>query len=137
MSLVLPSAAEKTALDFMLGVTVPGNQTLKLFTNNIAPADTDTAATYTEMSTLGYVAKTLTKTAWVTTAGATGAPASSVQPQQTFTFTAGTLVTVYGYYVIDSTTGLLLWAESFGGGKDIQNAGDQIIIVPTITLSRV
>jgi hypothetical protein len=137
MPLVLPSAAEKTVLDFALGVTVPGNQTLKLYINNVTPADTDTAATYTEMSTLGYAAKTLTKTSWVTVAGSAGNPATSTFAQQTFTFTAGTLVTVYGYYVIDVTSGLLLWAESFGGGKEVSNAGDQIIITPTITLSRV
>lgn len=136
MSLVLPSAAEKTVLDFALGVTVPGNQILKLFVNNVAPSDPDVAATYTEMTTLGYALKTLTKTSWVTIAGATGAPATSAYPQQTWTFTAGTPVTVYGYFVVDATTGLLLWAEAFTSPKVVQNTGDQIIITPTITLSR-
>lgn len=136
MALVLPSAAEKTVLDFLLGVTTPSNQLLKLFTNNITPADTDVASTYTEMTTLGYVAKTLTKTAWATTAGATAAPAVSSYAQQTFTFTAGTAVLVYGYFVVDSTTGLLLWSESFGTPKAVQNTGDQILITPSITLSR-
>ena len=136
MSLVLPSAAEKTILDFALGVTVPGNQLLKLYVNNVAPSDPDVAATYTEMSTLGYVIKTLTKTSWVTTAGATGNPAVSAYAQQSWTFTAGTAVTVYGYYVVDATTGLLLWAEAFTSPKVVQNAGDQILITPSITLSR-
>lgn len=136
MALVLPSAAEKTVLDFLLGAATPSNQVLKLFTNNIAPSDTDTASTYTEMATLGYVAKTLTKTAWATMAGATGAPAVSTYAQQTWTFTAGTAVPVYGYFVIDSTTGLLLWAEAFGTAKVVQNTGDQILITPAITLSR-
>ena len=136
MSLVLPSAAEKTFLDFALGATVPGNQLLKLFVNSVAPSDTDTAATYTEMTTLGYASKTLTKTSWVTTAGAAGLPATSVYAQQTWTFTAGTAVTVYGYYVLDATTGLLLWAEAFTSPKVVQFAGDQILLTPTITLSR-
>ena len=136
MSLVLPSASEKTALDFMLGVAVPGNQTLKLFTNNITPGDTDTASSYTEMSTLGYAAKSLTKTAWTNSSGGTGNPATGTYAQQTWTFTAGTAVTVYGYFIIDSTSGLLLWAEAFNAPKVVQNSGDQILITPTITLSR-
>lgn len=136
MPLILPSASEKTFCDFALGVTVPGNQLLKLYVNSYTPDDTTIAASLTEMSTLSYVAKTLTKTSWTTTAGGTGAVATSVYAQQTWTFTAGTPVTVYGYYIVDATTGLLLWVESFATSKIVQNAGDQIIITPTITLSR-
>ena len=137
MSLVLPSASEATVLNFLLGVTTPGNQILKLFTNNITPSDPDTASSYTEMgAVLGYVSKSLTKGSWVTVAGATGNPATSSYPQQTWTFSAGTAVVVYGYFIVDTTTGLLLWSEAFASPKTVQNAGDQIIITPTITLSR-
>lgn len=136
MALVIPSASEKTLLDFTLGVTVPGNQILRLFVNNVSPDDAHTAASYTEMSTLGYAAKTLTKTSWTTVAGSAGQPASSTYATQTWTFTAGTPVTVYGYYITDTTSGLLLWAEAFASGKVVQYTGDQIIIVPTITGSR-
>jgi len=136
MALILPSASEKTFLDFALGVTVPGNQTLKLFVNNYTPDDTTVAGSLTEMSTLGYAAKTLTKTSWVTVAGSTGNPATSTYAQQTWTFTAGTLVTVYGYYIIDVTSGLLIWVELFSSSKAVQNTGDQILITPTITMSR-
>jgi len=136
MALIVPSAAEKTMLDFTLGVTTPGNQILKLFVNNVTPDDTFVAASLTEMSTLGYAAKTLTKTSWVSVAGATGQVCTSTYAQQTWTFTAGTAVTVYGYFVTDTTTGLLLWVELFATAKVVQNTGDQIIITPTITGSR-
>lgn len=136
MALIVPSASEKTLEDFMLGVTTPGNQILKLFVNNVTPDDTFVAASLTEMSTLGYAAKTLTKTSWVTVAGATGQPATSTYAQQTWTFTSGTPVTVYGYYYTDTTTGLLLMVELFTSSKVVQNTGDQIIITPTITFSR-
>lgn len=136
MALIVPTAAEKTMLDFTLGVTVPGNQTLKLFVNNVTPDDTFVVANLTEMSTLGYAAKVLTKTSWVTVAGSTGQPATSTYAQQTWTFTAGTPVTVYGYFVIDVTSTLLLWVELFSSPKVVQNTGDQIIITPTITGSR-
>ncbi len=136
MALVTPSASEKTLQDFMLGVTVPGNQKLKLFVNNVTPDDTFVAANLTEMSTLGYAEKTLTKTSWVVTAGASGQPATATYAVQTWTFTAGTAVTVYGYYYTDTTTGLLLMAELFSSAKVVQNTGDQIIITPTITFSK-
>lgn len=136
MALVIPSASEKTLLDFTLGVTTPGNQIMRLYTNNVSIADTDTASTYAEMTTLGYVAKTLTKTSWTTVAGSTGNPATSTYATQTWTFTAGTPVSVYGYFVTDAGTGLLLWSEAFASAKVVGNTGDQIIIVPTFTGSR-
>jgi hypothetical protein len=118
-------------------VITPGNQTLKLFVNNYAPDDTTVAANLTEMSTNGYAAKTLTTTSWVVTAGATGQPASAAYATQTWTFTnSGGANTVYGYFIIDSTTGLLLWVEAFAAAKVVANTGDQIIITPTITNSR-
>lgn len=134
--LIVPSASEKTLHDFMLGVTVPGNQSLRLFVNNYVPDDTTVLANLTEMSTLGYAAKVLTKTSWVTVAGSTGNPSTSTYAVQTWTFSAGTLVNVYGYYVVDVTSGLLLWVEAFASPKPIQAVGDQIIITPTTTLSR-
>jgi hypothetical protein len=138
MPLLIPTASEKTLADFMLGVTVPGNQILRLYTNAPALADADVAATRTEMAAvLGYVAKTLTKTSWVTSPGAAGQPATSVYAAQTWTFTAGTPVTVYGYFITDATTGLLLWEEAFAAAQVVQNAGDFITITPTITSSTV
>lgn len=135
MPLVIPTASENKLLEFMLGKSVPGDQTLRLYVNNIAPSDTDVPATYTEMSTHGYVAKTLTKANW--TVAQSGAVAEGTQPVQTWTFTAAVAVLVYGYFVIDSTTGLLVWSERFASAKSVALAGDQIIITPKITLSRV
>lgn len=134
--LILPSASEKTMLEFALGINTPNNQSLKLFVNDYVPVDSSIAANFTEMSTLGYAAKALVKATWVVTAGGDGAVASGAYPQQTWTFTAGSLVNVYGYYIVDSVSGLLLWAERFPSAKPIQNTGDQIIIIPTITNSR-
>lgn len=135
MALILPTVGENKCLEFMLGVSTPGDQTLKLFVNDVIPADGDTATTYTEMSTLDYAAKTLTKSNWVVAQNA--GVAEGVYPTQTWTFTAGTAVTVYGYFVIDSTSGVLLWSERFASSKLVQFTGDQIIMAPKITLSKV
>jgi len=135
MPLLVPTVGENKLIEFALGFSVPGNQTLKLFTNNITPADADTAATYTEMATLGYAAKTLVKGSW--TVAQNGGVAEGVYAAQTWTFTAGTAVTIYGYFVIDSTSGVLLWAEKFTTGVVKQFAGDQVIITPKFTGSKV
>lgn len=135
MALLIPNASEVKLLEFALGFSTPGNQLLKLFINNVTPGDTDTAATYTEMSTLGYAAKTLLKGSWSIVPSSGVGTASYVL--QTWTFTAGTAVTVYGYFVVDSSSGLLLWAEAFATPKIAQYTGDQIIITPQITLSKV
>lgn len=135
MPLIVPNASEVTLLQFALGYATPGNQTLKLFTNNITPSDTDVAASYTVMSGQGYADITLTKSSWSVTSSA--GVGTAVYGQQTWTFTAGGPTIVYGYYIVDSTTGLLLWSELFNSPKTIANAGDQIQITPTITLSKV
>lgn len=135
MTILIPNASEVKLLEFALGFSTPGNQQLKLFVNNVTVGDTDTAATYTEMSTLGYAAKTLTKGSWSISSSSNVGTATYAQ--QTWTFTAGTAVVVYGYYIIDTTTGTLLWAENFVTPKTAQYNGDQILITPTITLSKV
>lgn len=135
MAIFIPSAGENKLVEFALGYSTPGNQLLKLYTNNVTPADTDTAATYTEMTTLGYAAKTLTKTSW--SVAQSGGVATATYAAQTWTFTAGAAVTVYGYFVVDATSGVILWSEPFTSGKIIQYTGDQIIITPVFTGSKV
>ena len=135
MTIMVPTASDVTLLQQALGVSTPGNQILRLFVNNVVPAIGDVAATYTEMSTLSYASKTLTKTSW-SVAPSSGI-AAATYAQQTWTFTAGTAVTIYGYYITDSTSGLLLWSEAFATPKVAQYSGDQLLITPQITLSKV
>lgn len=134
MALLVPTVGENKLIEFALGKSTPGDQILHLYVNNYTPVDGDTSASYTEMSTLGYAAKTLTKGSW--TVAQNAGVAQATYADQTFTFTAGTAVTVYGYYVTDTTTGTLLWAEKFGTALTVQYAGDQIIISPTFTGSK-
>lgn len=136
MTLLVPTASENKLLEFTLGFATPGDQTLKLYVNNVTPADGDVAATYTEMSTHSYAAKTLTKANWVVAQNG-GVAEGVYNAQQVWTFTAAAVVTVYGYFVIDSTTGLLLWAEKFSSAKPVEFGGDQILLTPKITLSKV
>lgn len=136
MALTIPNASEVTLLQYALGKSAPNNQLLKLFVNNIALADADVAATYTEMSTQGYAAKTLTMGSW--TVASSSSVGTGTYAAQTWTFDGtGGATTVYGYFVVDSVSGLLLWSELFNSAKLIQFSGDQVILTPTITLSKV
>lgn len=132
MTLLVPNNGEGDGLEYFVNRAAPENLVLRLYTNNITPAETDTAATYTEAAGFGYAAATLTGATWG--APSEGAPSSIAYAQQTFTFT-GALGNVYGYHMTRATSGRIALAERFSDGPyNIQNNGDQIKITPQITL---
>ena len=131
MTLKVVDGGESIALQLLVNkITTPENAILRLYSNNLTPAETDTAASYTEASGGGYGAKTLAGASW-TVSGT--APTSIGYAEQTFTFTAS-IGNVYGYYMTRSTSADLIWAELFTDGPyNIVNNGDQIKITPQIT----
>jgi Outer membrane receptor for Fe3+-dicitrate len=127
MALVVPNVGEEVMLELILAP----NLTLKLYTNNITPGETDTDLTYNEASGSGYLAKALVFGDWTITPGA---PSEAVAPQQIFTF-SGALGAVYGYFVIRASDGVLLWAERLTTAPfTVANSGDQIKITPRFSL---
>lgn len=134
MPLVVPTASENQMLETLLGIDAAEDLVLCLFVNNITPADTDVLGTYTEMSTLGYTNKTLAKASWSVTQVSGKAEASYAQ--QSWTFTSGTAVTVYGYFLKRATTGDLWYSERFATPHTVQNTGDTIRVTPKLTLSK-
>ncbi|WP_018609486.1 hypothetical protein [Uliginosibacterium gangwonense] len=131
MSLFIPAVGENKLLALMLGA---GNQQLHFYTNDITPADADTAASYTEANFSGYAAKTLTGSSW-TIAQNANAVAEAAYAELSWT-NAGSSQVIYGYYVTDATSGVLLWAERFSASVTVMS-GDVIKLTPKITLSKV
>ncbi len=132
MTLLVPNNGEGDGLQYFVNKAAPENLVLRLFTNNITPAETDVAATYTEASGSGYGAITLTGASWG--APSEGAPSSIAYAQQTYTF-SGALGNVYGYFMTRATSGRIALAERFSDGPyNIANNGDQIKITPSITM---
>ena len=129
MALVVVNNGESIALQLLTNkLATPENLILRLFTSNTTPAETDTAATYTEATGNGYAAITLTGASW-TVSGTT----QIAYAEQTFTFT-GALGNVYGYYMTRATSAYLIYAERFTGAPfNIANNGDQIKVTPVIT----
>lgn len=134
MALLVPNEGEATMLNVMLGKSASENLTLKLFTNNVTPGETDTTATYTEASGNGYAAITLTAANWTVTQGS-GSPGTTHADytQQTYTFTGGP-VSVFGYYIVGATSAKVYWAEAFAAVANIPAGGGTIKITPTINL---
>jgi len=135
MALLVPDTGEVIALQYLVNkVATPENLVLKLFQNNITPAEGDVAATYTVATFTGYSNITLTGASWTVTAGATG-PSTASYAQQTFTSSANQATQqVYGYYLIRVSSLDLVYAERFSDGPyPITNNGDAIKITPTIT----
>lgn len=131
MALLVPNAAEDLVLQAIVNKTAAQTLVLKLYTNNVTPAEGDTEASYAEAGGSGYAAVTLTAASWTVTPGA---PTAAEYPQVTFTF-SGALGNVYGYFVVQTTSGKLMWAERFPGAPfNVQADGDQIKVTPRLTL---
>lgn len=130
MALMFPNTGENLVLEMIVNKTAPQNLVLKLFSSNTTPSETDTAGTYTEATFSGYAAITLTGASW----GA-AASGSIAYAQQTFTHNGGgTSNSIYGYFVVQATSGTLLYAERDASAPfTLANNGDNVKITPTIT----
>ena len=131
MAINVPDVGENLALEMIVNKTAPQNLVLKLYSNNITPSDTDTAGTYTECTFTGYAAITLTGASWGSASGG-----SIAYAQQTFTCSGAGSENCYGYFVVQSSSGTLLYSERGTGVPFvITTIGDNVKITPTITAS--
>lgn len=129
---MIPNVAEVIAAQNFL---TAGNLTLKLFSNNVTPAEGDTASSYTEVAGGGYVSKTLSNSSWTITAGD---PTKGTYAAQDFSFTGPTNApgTIYGYFLVDGSN-VLRGSERFGAGVVPFNPvlGSLIRITPKLQVS--
>jgi hypothetical protein len=131
MTIVVQNNGEGDALEYFVNRAAPQNLVLRLYTNNITPAETDTAGTYTEAAGFGYASITLTGASWG--APSEGAPSSIAHAEQTFTFT-GALGNVYGLFCTRASSGRIALSERFAGAPVVvTNNGDTIKVTPQVT----
>jgi hypothetical protein len=144
MALLVPDEGEVQLLKDLLGAAALENWTLKLYSNNKTPAESDTAASYTEATFTGYVAKTLTRDTagghWATPAsgsptggwsGETNVAESTYNAQ---TWSPTTSQTIYGYFIVGATSTKCIFAEIFSSAKNLAN-GDTLSLTPRLGLS--
>jgi len=133
MTLLVPNVGENITLSYLVNkVTTPENLVYRLYATNVTPAETDTAATYTEAAGGGYSSKTLAGASWTIT---NGNPTSAAFAQQAYTFTGPltTNLTLFGYYVVRASSLDLVLAELFSSTFTPNNNGDQVLLTPQIT----
>ena len=97
MTLLFPAVGELIVLKAALNNTAGQNCHIKLFQNNHTPANTDTAASYTECTFGGYTTGGLALTGanWNFTSG--NPSNATYNAAQTWTYNGSTPNTIYGY----------------------------------------
>lgn len=138
MSMVLADVGAVQMLNSYFKKTNPtngNNLTLKLFVNNIDPADDDVAGDYTEATGGGYVAKTLTASSFTVATSDGIAQASYAQQQFTFTGALTTNTTIYGAFIVDAD-GVLICAEKAAASYTPTNNGDIYAVTPAFQISK-
>ena len=130
MPLNVPDVGENRILEAIVNKTAPENLSLRLFINNITPSDTDTTGTFTQAGFPGYAAITLTGASWNAASGGS----ITYSAQQSWTCSGSSTNDVYGYYVVQVTSGILLWAERDAAAPAaVRNSGDAVKVTPTIS----
>jgi hypothetical protein len=121
-------------LQYIVNMVAAGDPVLHLYSNDLTPGESTpgegSTGGPTESIEAGYAAITLTAANWTTTqaSGVTTAEYIGV----TFSFTTG--AGPYGYYVTDTSNGML-WIERFSGAPfTLPTSGGDIAITPKITL---
>lgn len=130
MTLKVPNCGEARFLEHVLKQTALEDLVLRLYANDRTPAEGDVAADYTEVAGGGYAAITLDPADWTIVEGA---PTTATQPAQTLSFTA-LVGNVYGYYVTEASSGILMKVERFSDGPYDVAGPAQIRVTPVLTL---
>jgi hypothetical protein len=131
VTIKVPAVGEVLVLQNFLNIVAPQNQKLHLYSNNITPSNTDTLVTYTECVFGNYAEKGLTGGGW--DAPVSGNPSTiAYTSAQTFTFNGTGAETIYGYYVNQTTSTVLMWAERDPSPLLLAQANDAYIVTPAL-----
>ncbi len=137
MALVIPDAAEVVWLTRALyGDASAEDLSLRLASNNITPAESDVAGTYTVATFTGYANKTITSSqsgsTWAVPTTSAGTTSSTYATTQTWSPTSSQ--TLYNLYYLFATSGTIAAAESLGGARTVAN-GDSFSIIPKFEMA--
>jgi len=132
MSLTVPNTAEIIMLQYIMGLTSPGDKILHLYKNDPSISDATTLGSLTESTEAGYAPITLYSISWTISQDMAGVT-TALYSEMPFNFTTG--ATVYGYYVTSAVGGNLLWVERFSGAPyQLPAGGGQIAVQAKSTL---
>ncbi len=130
--LIVPNSSEAIILGYMLNIMDPQDLVIRLFANNIIPADEDTVVSFQEVQGSGYQPQDLVPSSWTIVSGN---PTEAKHREITWEFDKE-LGNVFGYYITRKDTGELMWAERFKDGPyPIDTRGDKIKVTPKLKLN--
>lgn len=134
MSIVLNNTNKPLLLNWLLQATSsPEALTLKLFKNNYSATATDTTSSYTEADFTGYSSSSVTRSGWSNASGGSGTATSNYGSTLTWT-NSGSSQTVYGYFLVGSSSGNLYWSETWGASRTLATS-DVLNFVPQLQLN--
>lgn len=133
MTLVVPDEGERRLLEYIVNKSTPTNLVLRLYINSVdLSGESFTASSFQEANASGYLPVTLTGSNW-TVSTAAGVSSAVYDTSVTFSFNVGQ--GVYGYYVTN-TSGGILWAEQFPGAPfNLPAGGGEISVRPRVQLN--
>ncbi len=105
---------------------------LKLFSNNYTPVAASVAGSFTSATFTGYAIKTLSAAGWNAATTVAGKGVAVYGTAQTWASTSSE--TIYGYFIVGGSSGILYWAETFASPRPIAS-GDTISITPQISVN--
>jgi hypothetical protein len=137
-AILVPDVGEVELLKRLLYANAGAeNGTLRLFKNNITPAESDTAGTFTAADFTGAASLTLTSTqaagTWAVPTTATGLTTSTYQTNLGPLVNTGAVQTVYGVFVVGATSTVLWYSDLFAASRTL-NTNDSIQYTPKIGL---
>jgi hypothetical protein len=131
MSGVTTDQGELKYLRSAVGVYLnPPSYSMGLFFTNFYPNETTALGSFTEVSGGGYARKVLTPASYTM---ANGDPTTATFTTLTWTFSAA-VGNIYGYFIVDTVSGLLTVAERFSAPVNIDAVGKQVVLLHKIEL---
>ncbi len=131
MSVAIPNASRARMLSLIVNAASPEDLVLKLFTNDIVPGEDHASGSYVEAVGFGYAPVALHGKKWK---GEKGPPRSVQYAEQTFTFT-GPIGLIYGYYLVQEKSDILMWSERFSDGPyHVVFSGSKIEVTPRLEM---
>jgi hypothetical protein len=131
MPLVVTKDGKQIFLKAGLNNTAGQNQYMRLYSNDVTPTESSVAGDFTQASFSGYTQKSLTGSSWTITSTT---PIYAYYAQQTWTFTGGpgSASTIYGYYIVQQSSGLLLLAERINPTVTLVYYNETLSITPKL-----
>lgn len=131
MADVLNNSAISFLAQYILGKNpIDPTPSLGLFVNNHAPVCTDTILAFTECTCGGYGRIVLVPGTW-TVPAAVACVIECTYPYVEFVLTDnGGGQTIYGHFVIDTTSGQILWAGQWATSFAVPTGGGIVRVYP-------